>query len=158
MFEVLVGGQERSKARACCYRSCVFTVFVPNQRQHFFGDVTIVSRQQFRFQLRRHLFVQKTPTIDAVDRIGADLAVLYERLDRINEIKTFVLLIIRGLCRQTQERLARVTVSHQWHFHLQIWTRQARWASLHATSLSNRLSLENVVNEQRMILSALPSS
>jgi hypothetical protein len=85
-------------------------------RQHFVGDVTIVAREQFRLEIRRHLLVQQTVTIDAIDRVRAEFAFVDERLYRVNEIEAFILEIVGGCGRKHEQRRTGVPVGDERHF------------------------------------------
>src|ERR1051326_5443718 len=81
--------------------------------------------------MRRHLFVQKTVTIDAVDGVGAQSAVFDERLDCVNEIETFVFEEVGGCGGKHEQRRPRVTVSDEGHFHVQVRAIPCSCATFH---------------------------
>src|ERR1700754_741279 len=121
MFEVTIRREKRTQTRAGSYRTGLsIAALVANQRQHFVNDIAIVAREQFGFEMRWHLFVEQAVTIDAIDRIGAQLAVVEKLFDGVDEVEPFVFEIVGGSGREHQKRRPRMSVSYEGHFHVQV--------------------------------------
>jgi hypothetical protein len=81
--------------------------------------------------MRRHLLIQQTVAVDAINGISPELAALDVRPDRFNEVETFVLEVIRSGGGKHEKWLARMTVSHEGHLDVQILAEPGSCAAFH---------------------------
>src|SRR6185369_9820235 len=92
--------------------------------------------------MRRHLFVQETPTIDAVDGVSAQSSLLDELLDGVDQIEAFVLEVIRGGGGEHEQRRSRMTVRDEGHFHVQVGAVPGSCAAFHIDLSQGESGLE----------------